>query len=91
VSQIGIPLVGLFDLCFAALSFLIAVLASNVAFDFAAPAGGGVRWPSNKLMRPNLDSSRTEARAVPSNRARVTKTSWRALHGGSDLEQRRHS
>jgi hypothetical protein len=77
----GTHLVGLFDLCFAALSLLIAVLASYVALDLATyprPARGGVRWLSHKLMRLNLDSDHTEASAVPWNRARVTNTSWRA-------------
>jgi hypothetical protein len=81
MSQIGTHLEGLFDLCFAALSFLIAVLASYVALDFAAylrPARGRVCWLSNNLMRPNLDSDHTEASAVPWNRAGVTNTSWRA-------------
>ena len=81
MSQIGTPLQGLFDLCLAALSFLMVVLASYFALDLAAylrPARGGVRWLSNKLMRLNLDSDHTEASAVPWNRARVTNTSWRA-------------
>jgi hypothetical protein len=81
MSQMGTHLVGLFDLCFAALSLLIAVLASYVALDIAAylrPGRGGVRWLSHKLMRLDLDSDHTEASAVPWNRARVTNTSWRA-------------
>jgi hypothetical protein len=81
MSQIGTHLVGLFDPCLAALSFLIAVPASYVALDVAAylrPARGEVPWLSNKLMRPDLDSDHTEASAVPWNQARVTNTSWRA-------------
>jgi hypothetical protein len=81
MGQIGTHLVGLFDPCFAALSFLIAVPASYVALARAAylrPARGEVPWLSNKLMRPDLDSDHTEASAVPWNRARVTNTSWRA-------------
>ena len=36
MSQMGTHLAGLFDLCFAALSLLIAVLVSYVALDLAA-------------------------------------------------------
>src|ERR1700676_2920357 len=81
MSQTGTHLVGLFDLCLAELSFLIAVPACYVALDVAAylrPARGEVPWMSNKLMSPDLDSDHTEASAVPWNQARVMNRSWRA-------------
>jgi hypothetical protein len=81
MSHIGTPLVGLFDLCFAAPCLLIALLVSYVAPDFATylkPATGGIPWLSFQLMRPNLDSEHPQASSLPSHRAGVINNSWPA-------------
>ncbi len=94
MSQIGAPLAGSYDLCLVTVISLIAVFASYIALDLRAclaPARGVIRWPSNKLMRHNLDSDHKATAAVPQSRARFANTPWRALHERLYLEGERGS
>jgi hypothetical protein len=58
MCQIGTHLVGLFDLCYAAPSFLIAALVSCVAFDLAVGLMAAWRAPHESFYPEHYNTRR---------------------------------